>query len=267
MTKACKDHLGNEFESLTAMCKHYGLSTCAYKNRLAKGWSLQQALETPNAKFLPESKRTDHLGNVYETAKAMVSHYGLTLDTYNRRIKIGWSIEKALTTPIDTTKHGKPEVDHTGREFPMLKDMCEYWGVTVSAYLRRIATGSTKEEALTKQQKNHRTFIDFAGNEFGSEEAMCKHYHISHSKYLHRIRSGYPQPMALGLVPLLNDLYRKRAEFNGMKIEYIYTGVNGEFYYSCIFDGIEKILSRTEVIERCLSNEKSYKESIHSAKN
>lgn len=252
MIKPCKDHFGNEFESVTALCKHYNISVQAYKNRLKKGWSLQKALETPNAKYLPEEQRTDHLGNIYESIKAMANHYGLELDTYKRRIKNGWNVEKALTTPIDITKHGKPETDHLGNEFQMLKDMCEYWGVTVSAYLVRIKKGYSKEEALTKQQKNHRVVVDFAGNKFNSEEEMCKHYKISHSKYFHRINSGYPQPMALGLVPLLNE-YRKRANFNGMKIEYMYTGIDGEFYYSCIINGIEKILSRTEVIERCIS--------------
>ena len=252
MTVKCKDHLGNKYASITDMCKHYNISVQAYKNRLKKGWSLQKALETPNAKLLPESQRTDHLGNVYETVKAMANHYGLALDTYNRRIKKGWSIEKALTEPIDTTKHGKPEIDHFGNKFNTLKDMCNYYGVTVSAFSIRRKKGYSLEYCLTHQQKNHRVITDFIGNKFGSEEEMCRHYNISHSKYLHRINSGYPQPMALGLVPLLNDTYRKRANFGNMKIEYIYTGVNGEFYYSCIFDGIEKILSRTEVIEKCL---------------
>jgi hypothetical protein len=252
MFKSCTDHLGHEFVSLTAMCKYYNISTSAYKNRIAKGWSIQEALETPNAKFLPESERTDHLGIVYNSVKEMANHYGMALDTYKRRIKAGWSIEMALTEPLDTSKHGKPEVDHLGNEFPMLKDMCKYYGVTVPAYLRRIANGYTKEEALTKCQKNHRTIVDFAGNKFSSDADMCRYYNVKHSTYLYRIRNGYPQQMALDLVPLLNDTNHKNAEINNVKIEYVYTGVNGEFYYSCIFNGIEKILSRTEVIEGCL---------------
>jgi hypothetical protein len=183
----------------------------------------------------------------------MANHYGMALDTYKRRIKNGWPIEKALTEPLDRTKHGKVEIDHLGNECPMLKDMCKHYRVTVSAYLRRIASGYTKEEALTKCQKNHRVFIDFAGNKFGSDADMCRHYKVSHSKYLYRMRNGYPQPMALGLVPLLNDTNHKNANFNNMKIEYTYTGINGEFYYSCISNGIERILSRTEVIERYLN--------------
>ena len=254
MIKPCKDHLGNEFQSITALCKYYNISVRTYKDRLAKGMSLQEALETPNNKFLPEDKRTDHLGNVYSSIKEMANHYGLALDTYQRRIKNGWSIEKALTEPIDTTKHGKSETDHLGNRFDTIKDMCNHYNITVSAFLIRRKKGYSLEYCLTHQQKNHRIITDFAGNKFGSEEEMCRYYNISHSKYLHRINSGYPQPMALGLVPLLNDTYRKGANFGNMKIEYIYTGIDGEFYYSCIFDGIEKILSRTEVIERCLND-------------
>ena len=262
MIKPCKDHLGNEFQSITALCKYYNISVRAYKDRLAKGMSLQEALETPNNKFLPEYKRTDHLGNVYSSVKEMANHYGLALDTYQRRIKMGWSIEKSLTESINKDKHGKEEKDHLGNIYPTMKDMCKAWGITTSAYLCRRRNGYTLKEALTIQQKNHRVITDFTGNKFSSEEEMCRYYNISHSKYLHRINSGYPQPMALGLVPLLNDTYRKRANFGNMKIEYIYTGIDGEFYYSCIFDGIEKILSRIEVIERCLNEQKKNKSSM-----
>lgn len=49
---------------------------------------------------------TDHLGNVYASKGAMVRAYGISINTYNGRIYLGWSQKEALTTP-SMTKHRK----------------------------------------------------------------------------------------------------------------------------------------------------------------
>lgn len=42
--KKCIDHLGNEYPSLLAMCRHYGIHRMKYKNRIKLGWSQEDAL-------------------------------------------------------------------------------------------------------------------------------------------------------------------------------------------------------------------------------
>ena len=46
----CTDHLGNEFESMKAMAEFYHIPYLALNYRLARGWSLERALTTPNGK-------------------------------------------------------------------------------------------------------------------------------------------------------------------------------------------------------------------------
>ncbi len=42
----------------------------------------------------------DHLCNKYDSIKDMCTHYGVRPDAYWHRIKLGWSKEDALTTPV-----------------------------------------------------------------------------------------------------------------------------------------------------------------------
>ena len=43
----CKDHLGNEYESITAMAEHYELPDTTVRARIARGLSLEDALTRP----------------------------------------------------------------------------------------------------------------------------------------------------------------------------------------------------------------------------
>lgn len=43
----CVDHLGEEFFSITTMCKHWGLNRKLYEYRIAHNWTLEEALSTP----------------------------------------------------------------------------------------------------------------------------------------------------------------------------------------------------------------------------
>lgn len=46
----CKDHLGNEFDSMTKMCRHYGIELGKYRDRIKLGWTLEDALTEPDQK-------------------------------------------------------------------------------------------------------------------------------------------------------------------------------------------------------------------------
>lgn len=84
-------------------------------------------------------------------------------------------------------------VDHTGREFPSLQAMCDFWGVTPSRYRAIRKRGHTLEEALTPPEY-HRGKIcrDHTGREFPTLQSMCDFWHINISTYHNRVRDGLP---------------------------------------------------------------------------
>lgn len=45
--KRCKDHLGNQYDSINSMVVHYGITYSQYYNRLQRGWTLERILTTP----------------------------------------------------------------------------------------------------------------------------------------------------------------------------------------------------------------------------
>lgn len=157
------DHLGNRYPSLRVMCETYGIDSRLYLNRVQRlGWSVERALtETVG---ITEEHRTDHLGNVYPTFRAMCNAYGKEPPIVLKRMNVhGFTKEAALTVPVGKTGrgydgmvarvHSKPKrvwKDHLGQEFEYKEDLAAHWGINVNLYNSRLRQGWSLEDVLTK---------------------------------------------------------------------------------------------------------------------
>jgi hypothetical protein len=74
----------------------------------------------------------DHLGNQWNNKEDMCKHYGVTHSRFNRAIKLGFSVEVALTFPRDI----HPVVDPDNILHPDLRSMCEAWNQELGLYNR-----------------------------------------------------------------------------------------------------------------------------------
>ena len=84
------DHLNNKYPSITAMCKHYGITSSLYHSRIKSGKSIEYALTTSVTRNPPNSKTiTDHKGNTFKSVSAMCKYWNMTRVTYNARIRAG----------------------------------------------------------------------------------------------------------------------------------------------------------------------------------
>jgi len=91
----------------------------------------------------------DHHGNHFSSIKEMCAQYCIHPEAYTRRIKVyGWSIEKALTTPVKKNG-GKKCTDHNGKRFKSVSKMCKYHNIARKVFEYRIAHGWTLKDALT----------------------------------------------------------------------------------------------------------------------
>lgn len=141
------DHLGNHFKSVSAMTKHWGISRTTYLSRINMGWSVEKALTfTIREESRPKGGAVDHLGNKFKSRSQMLTHWGIRRDTYNSRLRRGWSLKEALTTPSTNNNRCK---DHLGNEYDSKGDMFKTYGVSYSAFTKRIDRGWSLEEALT----------------------------------------------------------------------------------------------------------------------
>ena len=189
--KPCIDHLGNKFNSVIEMCKHWNISSKNYNHRIRMGWSVESALTTPvNGTKLP---KIDHLGNVFDTIDSMCKYWGIEYSTLKRRIESGWSLEDALTRP---SQRGIC-YDHKGIAYDNLDDMCNAYGVSKATFQSRIKRGHTLGEALIGKdaRKNSKYLLDG----FKDVEDMCSYYNININTFRARIRSGMNIDDALGI--------------------------------------------------------------------
>ena len=152
-------------------------------------------------KYIPEEDRTDHLGNVFDSVKAMCISWNQVYSTYISRIKNGISKEEALTKTNRTNIEDR--TDHLGNVFDSTKEMCKYWDILDSKYYSRLYLGWSKEEALTGNRKiitnstNEEDRTDHLGNVFDSKTKMCKYYNVNVSTYDGRRARGATKEEAL----------------------------------------------------------------------
>lgn len=167
--KTCKslegivDHLGNKFNNKAQMARHWGISPSVFHRRVhVQGLSVEDALTTPISRKHFAQEVTDHLGNEYSSRSLMAKAYGLSPLTLSERLKRGWSVEEALTTPIDTssyrktTKTSKVKVqDHLGNWYDSYYELAKAYDLSFSTVYGRIVKlkWSIEKELLTPTQE------------------------------------------------------------------------------------------------------------------
>ena len=96
----CTDHLGKEFSSIRQMAEAHGISYQAVLDRLNRGWDTEKALTTPILNKNRHVVVKDHLGNIYPSRRALAKAYGISYVTMQQRFRIGWDLERVLTSPV-----------------------------------------------------------------------------------------------------------------------------------------------------------------------
>lgn len=141
----CRDHLGNEYDSIKAMCDAYGISLTTYYSRKQKGYGIEKCLSSikMNRHFV------DHKNIVYSSFSAMCAAYGLDGGLVRGRIKAGWTLEEALEYNRHTYNRPKYKyTDHKGNKYESLEKMCLAYGKESQLVKDRMSRGWTLEEAL-----------------------------------------------------------------------------------------------------------------------
>lgn len=98
---------GITYPNTKTMCQAYKVPYNRFITRYTKrGWSLQDSLRSDkfSGDFIPGR---DHLGKIYPSQSAMARAWGIPPNSFLTRLDAGWSIKKALTTPIRKSKDKK----------------------------------------------------------------------------------------------------------------------------------------------------------------
>ena len=214
------DHKGVSYPDLDDMCSEYGVPKQTYLRRIDLGWTIEEALTG----IRKDSVFYDHLGNLYLSQKEMCESYGVKVGTFRARLKKGYTLEEALTVDIGNQRKNSV-VDHCGKQFTSVQDMCDAYGVKKSTYQNRIRNGCSLEEALTGKRKKADvpklpkppkirppkierpkkivdcSVTDHLGNVYSDLKGMCQAYGIRVDTFKSRLKTGKTLEEALTRTP------------------------------------------------------------------
>lgn len=198
------DHLGNEYSSTLEMCKAYGIRVDTFKYRLKHGSTLEQALTRTPSMVTTNIPCQDHLGNQYISQTEMARAYGLTKEQYIARKRIGWDIERILTTPVGGGGNGKT-FEFNGITYSSKKDFCEKNGLNYDVFIHRTNSGMTIAEAFAagtnSKPRSTMGAIDHNGTQYATIKEMCENYGVMVATYKYRLAQGWSLEAALTAPP------------------------------------------------------------------
>ena len=88
----------------------------------------------------------DHLGRSFPSIVAMADAWRVSAKALRSRLRYGWPLERALTTPSGA---GYVCHDHLGRRFPSQRAMARAWGISEAIVEQRVHAGWPLERVLT----------------------------------------------------------------------------------------------------------------------
>lgn len=124
----------DEYIPAKELARRNGLTIEMVRGRMARGWTFEEAINTPPQNTLP-------------SVKDLAEEHGISADTVWMRLKNGWSLEDALCTPLI----------HPGRKYVLdVKAAAEKLGMTPGAVHKRLKAGWTLEEVVNTPKYKRR---------------------------------------------------------------------------------------------------------------
>lgn len=154
-----QDHLGNEFKTKKAMCEYWGVPTVVFDRRYNLQLDMKTCLtEKYTPRQSPRKQWKDHLGNKFKNRAEMCRHWGISTGVFAGRYKKGFCLQYCLTgkgyknikfIAIDGRDENAEFIDHVGRRYNSLEEMCSNWNVSVESFKERYKYGYSLQASLT----------------------------------------------------------------------------------------------------------------------
>ena len=143
----------------------------------------------------------DHLGNEYKNWKHLAESYKIPEKTFRWRMRNGWGLMEALTTPVDRSNNRKKNgvKDHMGNTYVNKTQMAEHYGLTIRQFLDREGKGWSLQKILTTPIGDGRRieWFDHLGKHYNSFSEMCNAYGKNKSSVRESLKRGKPLEYAL----------------------------------------------------------------------
>ena len=141
---------GKHFESVAAMCVHYGVERFKTHSRIQRGWTPEQAIGlAPREESLYRPKAVEINGRRYENLTLAAATFGVKLATVKARIEGGYSIEDAFLGRLKPRvgTRGK-QVEFDGVVYASIATLGRKFNLTGTLVSKRLKSGWTLAQAL-----------------------------------------------------------------------------------------------------------------------
>lgn len=204
-------------------------------------------------------KCKDHLEKEFKSKKEMAKHWGLNVCTVSNRLKDGWGLEKALTTPPGQFINNIKCKDHLENEYESIIEMAKQWKINASTLNQRLNNGWGLEKALTTPTRSFNLIEDPVTKEYYNTAQLGKKYNIIREVLKDRLKN-YTVIQSIGI-----SIMVKRNIVNINKTKYNLTVVKrikpGKDVFECYIDNgdgnsIFRIMSYDMIDQYCLEQYK-----------
>ena len=141
---------GTHFESVAAMCVHYGVERFKTHSRIQRGWTPEQAIGlAPREESLYRPKSVEINGKRYENLTLAAAAFEVKLATVKARIKYGYSVEDAFLGLLKPRvgMRGK-QVEFDGVFYASIATLGRKFNLTGTLVSKRLKSGWTLAQAL-----------------------------------------------------------------------------------------------------------------------
>lgn len=190
---------GKEYtaEELAMMSPFDNISSHSISNRIRRGKNIEEAINTPAI----ERKRLIEYNEEYYTAKELAqlsTIEGLTAKNIKYRLQHGWTVERAITQPLDVKLQ---PFGITGNKFEyngQLLSVYELWllrkcpELTEQTISHRLnGKGWDVERAITQPPKQYNVVYEYQGKSVTVEDIIKLNPELKNHDVTDRLRAGW----------------------------------------------------------------------------
>lgn len=231
---------GVKYESVSEACKVFGISSSVVYQRLAKGWSLEDAL-TLDRKV--NSKSITVNGITYKSKSEACRQLGMHEATVTSRLRQGSSVDEAFSKNLKKEK--KSIVVH-GVEYSSISEACRKLGLSRNKVRGRLKRGYSVDEAFSEGTVYG---VTVNGVVYKSLQDACDSFGVSLGLVNARKAKGFSLESALGILPPeCNGVINQIIWNKHVKEIYISKVINDGEYYRCFVGNNVRYYSKEELI-------------------
>jgi hypothetical protein len=183
---------GVEYPSINSLSEECNLSEAAIRQRLHRGWSVEDAVERGSI-TTPRAKEVTYLGDVYQSFKALSDSLGFDYNAFMSQVRRRVTLEEAVDAYLAESR--LRDLTVWGKTFKSITDTADAYGVSASSlYYHLDKKGMTPEEALVQLLKSG---VTFRGKKYNSLIDLCSEYKILNSNLFSRLKVGWTLAEAL----------------------------------------------------------------------